>query len=223
MRLTAVLVCSMLSLVAAVLTVQSQRPLAAKYRDLIGKDIVAKVMLVTDGDTLDVLVAGEQRAIEIRLLGVDTPEQNESFSVQARNATRILAFDREVVIRADRVERSGRLTASVRVNGVDLGLELVRQGLACHDTAYSSDAALAQAEADAKRQERGIWGRGVQKPRCVARKDGSIETEGFRGNTESKLYHTANCRNYRCKNCTAQFATEAEAKAAGFRPAKDCF
>lgn len=44
----------------------------------------------------------------------------------------------------------------------------------------------------------------------------------FRGNVESRVYHAPSCRNYTCRNCTQVFASEAEAQAAGFRPAGDC-
>jgi methylphosphotriester-DNA--protein-cysteine methyltransferase len=42
------------------------------------------------------------------------------------------------------------------------------------------------------------------------------------GNVKSRVYHRSSCRNYTCQNCTRVFQSEAEAKAAGFRPAGDC-
>ncbi len=44
----------------------------------------------------------------------------------------------------------------------------------------------------------------------------------YRGNASSGLYHSSSCPNFTCKNCTRLFATDAEARAAGFRPASDC-
>lgn len=44
----------------------------------------------------------------------------------------------------------------------------------------------------------------------------------FRGNVSSRLYHAISCPNATCRNCTRVFATEAEARAAGFTPAGDC-
>jgi micrococcal nuclease len=201
---------------------QQRTPLDSRYRDLVGHEVSARVTSVSDGDTFDVLVDGERRAIGIRLVGVDSPERHESHYDRARSATRAMALDKQVAIRPAGVERSGRLTAQVTVDGTDVGHELVRLGLACHDTGYSSDPVLARLELEAKRQGLGIWAPGVQKPRCVARKDGSLAGAAFRGNRISKLYHSASCRNYRCKNCVVVFATEADARSAGYRRASDC-
>jgi micrococcal nuclease len=197
--------------------------LDSRFADLIGKDVAATVTTVTDGDTFEVVFAGEKRAVAIRLLGVDTPERNEPLYEEARRATRTLLFDKSVSIRAVRVERNGRLTASVRIGQTSIASELVRRGLACHDTDYSSDESLARLERQAKASNLGVWGIKTSKPRCVARKEGLLQTAGFRGNTTNKIYHAASCRNFQCRNCTVFFANEAAAKAAGYRRAKDCF
>lgn len=44
----------------------------------------------------------------------------------------------------------------------------------------------------------------------------------FRGNTKSRVFHSAFCQHYNCKNCTAEFATAREATAAGYRPCSIC-
>lgn len=45
---------------------------------------------------------------------------------------------------------------------------------------------------------------------------------GYRGNVQSRIFHAATCRYFTCKNCTAEFATRAQALKAGFRPCKVC-
>lgn len=47
-------------------------------------------------------------------------------------------------------------------------------------------------------------------------------SEGFRGNTNSHVFHQSSCRYYTCKNCTAKFATAAEAIENGYRPCGIC-
>ena len=42
------------------------------------------------------------------------------------------------------------------------------------------------------------------------------------GNTGSRVFHTASCPNFRCRNCTARFASAEAARAAGYRPAGCC-
>ena len=45
---------------------------------------------------------------------------------------------------------------------------------------------------------------------------------GYRGNSESKIYHNSSCRYYKGKSVSKTFASPADAKAAGYRPCKVC-
>ena len=127
------------------------------------------------------------------------------------------------------VDRYGRLVARVSVRGEDASTALLTAGLACHYVKYSSDVTLANAEAEARRHGRGFWGRGADKPRCTTMALQATEPKGtgggpviFHGNTSSRVYHSPSCRNYKCRNCTQAFHSEADARAAGFSPAGDC-
>jgi hypothetical protein len=44
----------------------------------------------------------------------------------------------------------------------------------------------------------------------------------YRGNTNTHKFHKQACRYFRCPNCTAKFATRAEAIEAGYRPCGTC-
>lgn len=44
----------------------------------------------------------------------------------------------------------------------------------------------------------------------------------FRGNTRTRVFHQSSCRYYTCTNCTAKFATAAEARSSGYRPCGVC-
>ena len=59
------------------------------------------------------------------------------------------------------VDRYGRFVSRVSVGGEDLSLALVAAGLAWHYVRYSDDAALARAEADARRKKIGLWAQSV--------------------------------------------------------------
>jgi endonuclease YncB( thermonuclease family) len=203
-------------------------------RDLVGADFEARVVSVVDGDTVDVLLRGDTRSVRIRLEGVDSPERGEAFNERARVFTRVLLFDKQVRGRGTDVDRYGRLVARLIVGGADASVELVQAGLACHYTDYSSDAVLAKGEIEARQAGRGFWARGVQRPRCALQVPGGagvvatpsqqpiVGIARFHGNTNSRVYHTATCRNFNCGNCTRVFTTEEDARAAGFRPAGDC-
>lgn len=143
----------------------AQHPLA----DLVGKTIDARVTRVSDGDTIDVIPAGERRPIRVRVFGIDTPERREPFSTRARNHTRVLVFDKAVRVTGESVDRYGRLVARVRIGDVDLALDLLRAGLACHFTRFSDDRDYARAQATARTTGAGFWAPRAPKPRCVSR------------------------------------------------------
>lgn len=226
--------------------------------DLLHRQFDARVARVADGDTLDVLVAGESRPIRVRLEGVDAPEQGETFDREAVAFVRKLVLNQRVRISGREIDRYGRLIVRVLADGRDASAALVRAGLACH--AYAYDALLAREESDARAAGAGFWGPNQPKPACVtrtafsgrgrtsaptprssapsdrgtspspsvpppsqaARPPRSTHAGPFHGNVTSAVYHAPSCRNYNCRNCTRSFSTEAEARAAGFRPAADC-
>lgn len=200
--------------------VEAQSVLTLKR--LVGTQLHATVTSVADGDTFQARVDNGVGVLRIRISGIDTPELSEPFGTQARDAARVLLFDKRVALNATDVDRYGRLVAKVVVQGSDAGLELVRAGLACKFTAYSNDRALAAAEAEARHAGRGFWASGSPKPRCSSTVSTNSVGGPLHGNTESRLYHAPSCPNYGCKRCTAVFDTADEAKRAGYRPAADC-
>lgn len=193
----------------------------------LGSQFSARVVSVIDGDTVDVVTA-DRRNVRIRLEGIDCPERGAPFSNVARNFTRQLAFDKTVQVKVLDVDRYGRLVARVTSEGKDLSVELVTAGLASHYTVFSFDKKLEAAQQLAQKERRGMWVNGVpasgasgnsSAPRAAA---APVAQAPFVGNVNSRVYHARTCRNAACKNCTRRFATQAEAQAAGFRPAGDC-
>jgi hypothetical protein len=189
-----------------------------------------RVTRVVDGDTVHATVTG-LGSVRVRLYGIDCPEKGQAFSQAARNFTRQFAFDQVLALRVVDIDRYGRLVGRLIKNDQDLSLELVKAGLAWHYTQYSSDKLLAAAEGDARASRRGLWADVNATPPWVARRPTSISQEHraspsagvrFVGNVRSRVYHAEDCRNARCKNCTREFKSEAEAQSAGFRAAGDC-
>ena len=190
---------------------------------------------VADGDTLDVTANG--RAYTIRLDGIDAPEAGQAFSRQARQQLRVLAFSRPATVILTDHDRYGRVVGRVIVAGVDVGEEMVRQGLAWHYTQYSSDPRLAALEQQARQQHRGLWtdskaiapwqyrseraGRPTTPP-APHRGPASSPTGPYHGNVSSHVFHAAGCPDYNCKHCTQGFATRAAAEAAGYRAHRAC-
>lgn len=137
------------------------------------------VVKVVDGDTVHVLLDSGER-VKVRVLGIDTPEiahnhteQTDCFGRKATKQMRKLVGDKRVKLvadkRSDDVDVYGRLLRYVEVDGVDVGKELIKQGLA-HVYVPEKPKDLKKieklaryesyqkAEAKAKAQKRGGWG-----------------------------------------------------------------
>jgi endonuclease YncB( thermonuclease family) len=86
----------------------------------------ARVAHVVDGDTLDVIAAGKR--IRVRILDIDAPEQKQPYGDQSRQSLIAICGGESAQLDGHKHDRSGRLLARVRCNGIDAGAEQVRQG-----------------------------------------------------------------------------------------------
>lgn len=109
---------------------------------------------VLDGDTI-ILKGGER----VRFYGIDAPEKEQVWGMEAKAALEKLVLGKRVVLFRNGKDRYGRTIARVSVNHQDVGIEMVSQGHAWHYVQFSSgDRDLAQAERDARRAHKGLWG-----------------------------------------------------------------
>ena len=118
-----------------------------------------RVVRVSDGDTIVVLVDGaEQR---IRLYGIDCPEKKQAFGTRAKEFAAAFCFGKEVVVEVRSVDRYGRSIGEVRVPGEELSLNraLVSAGLAWWYEQYAkNDRDLKERQEEARAAKRGLWG-----------------------------------------------------------------
>jgi micrococcal nuclease len=178
-----------------------------------------KCVSVQDGDTIGVDYHGLE--VRIRLNGIDAPERNQPFYTQAKRFISKLVFGKKVRVHVRGDGGFGRLLADVGVNGKDLSVELLKAGLARHNTRFSSDPVLAKLEADARKDAVGIWSQTREPPPDSVNTD-AIPAVLYHGNTRSRVFHQKGCEAYDCRNCTRHFKSREEALAAGFRPCKRC-
>lgn len=122
---------------------------------LTAADLEGKVVAITDGDTLTVLVDKDQ--VKVRLDGIDAPERRQAFGTQAREKLAELTFGKSVTVEGNKKDRYGRTIGRVLVGGQDASLAMLEAGLAWHYKAYSKDATLSRAEADARNALKGLW------------------------------------------------------------------
>ena len=115
----------------------------------------AKVVKVTDGDTITVLLDKTEHTI--RLEGIDAPEKKQAFGTKARQALADKIFGETVRVEWNKRDRYKRIIGRVYLDKQDISLEMVKEGLAWHYTKYSKEAALADAEKEARKAGRGLW------------------------------------------------------------------
>jgi micrococcal nuclease len=185
----------------------------------------ARVVGMTDGDTLTVLTA-QKTQVKVRLAGIDAPESGQDFGTRAKQGASELAFGRIVTIIERDKDRYGRTVADVSLPYArSLNREVVRSGLAWWYRKYAvNDQALARLEAEARQAKRGLWSRTAPKPPWERRKPAMPLAANVIGNRRSHVYHQANCAAaVRMKDANrVRFATAAEADAAGYSQTGDC-
>lgn len=115
-----------------------------------------RVVNVADGDTITCLDDGNKQH-RIRIDGIDAPERGQPFGTVARDRMTTLAKGKTATIHGHGNDRYGRLLATVKIEGDDLGLRLVAEGLAWHYSRYSDDATLDAAQRAARAARRGLW------------------------------------------------------------------
>ena len=115
-----------------------------------------------DGDTLRVVLDnGDSRTL--RLLGVDAPESGQAGGAEAREFVAARVCAARVVWHDHGTDRYGRTVASVEVDGQDLGILLVRHGMAWRIRHYLEGqpaevlAAYESAWREARAARAGIW------------------------------------------------------------------
>ncbi len=121
-----------------------------------GKLLTGNVVGISDGDTFR-LLTGEYKTIRVRLHGVDAPEKGQDYGTQARQALSNLVFSKAVQVVQKSKDRYGRTIAIVFVNGTNVNEELLRQGLVWHYTEYDKNPQWAGLQAEARRQQKGLW------------------------------------------------------------------
>jgi endonuclease YncB( thermonuclease family) len=192
-------------------------------------DFTAKVVGVSDGDTITVL--RDRIPVKIRLRGIDCPETGQDFGSRAKSVTSELAFGKVVTVHPSLKDRYGRTVADVILpDGRNLNQELVRRGVAWWYRKYAPhDTSLARLEFEAKAARIGLWSQPNPTPPWDWRRSGKAtlppELAGkVIGNERSRIYHKTGCPNAAAVSPRNRivFHSEADAEREGFRPGRDC-
>lgn len=117
----------------------------------------AQVVGIIDGDTVKVLRDGHDQ-VKIRIAEIDTPERRQPWGNRAKQAMAALVHGQRIEVEPVTIDRYGRTIARLRVDGLDVGRELVATGNAWVYRKYSKDPTLLVLEGEARAAGRGLWG-----------------------------------------------------------------
>ena len=136
--------------------------LALLVGNSLAQSLVGRVVGVTDGDTVTLLVDGRVQH-KIRLSGIDAPEKAQPFGQRAKQHLSSLVYGKTITAVGSKRDRYRRLIAKLLVDGQDANLEMVASGFSWHYKKYKSEQtaadgmAYALAERNARLARRGLW------------------------------------------------------------------
>jgi endonuclease YncB( thermonuclease family) len=117
--------------------------------------LIGRVDHVADGDTLT--VTADDGRHRIRLHEIDTPEHDQPWSREAREALSSKVGGKYVRVDVEALDDYGRTVGKVWLGERDINRELVREGHAWVYRKYLDDESLLADEAAARRARRGLW------------------------------------------------------------------
>ena len=158
-----------------------------------------KVSRIVDGDTFEghIVTSGggrtaapqsgvggwwsQQMAVTvIRINGIDAPERGQFFGDVAKAHLHWLVSGKTVVLKLKQRDQYGRWIATAYADGMDVGAEMLKEGLAWHYEQYDNSVVYAQLEAEAKRAGRGLWCDERAVPPWEWRKMSKYERDAYR-------------------------------------------
>ena len=123
--------------------------------------LFGRVVEVNDGDVITVF--NLNRPVRIRLLAVDAPERDQVFGDVAKKHLSELVYDKLVLVEYSGIAADGSLVGRVTLNSVDVGAQMIRDGVAWFDTnnqdrlSASDREVYQQSELAARNEKRGLW------------------------------------------------------------------
>ncbi|MBF6645659.1 thermonuclease family protein [Chryseobacterium indologenes] len=116
-----------------------------------------RVIKISDGDTITVLIDGKQQK-KLRLAEVDCPEKGQPFGKNAKQFTSNQVFGKTVTFIETTTDRYGRSIAKVYYDQDKyLSKELIKAGMGWWYYPYSKDLSLGKLQENAQRNKTGLW------------------------------------------------------------------
>lgn len=143
--------------------------------------IEGRVIIVYDGDHL-ALQTKDKKIYSIRIQGIDAPEDQQEFGKKSRKKLSDLVIDKEVKVIVHKKDLYDRYVGSVYVNGQDVGLKQIENGMAWHFKRFSSEQSAdsriryTKAEIKARGDKVGLWNEKAPMPPWEFRNEEPVES-----------------------------------------------
>jgi endonuclease YncB( thermonuclease family) len=122
--------------------------------------LYGKVTEVVDGGSM--VVVSVNHAVKVRLIAVAAPEKNQSYASVAQQHLADLILNKYVVVRYSSL-RDGYLVGQVLSGNMDVGAQMIRDGVAWYDNSEekrigeTEQRIYAESQAAARNERRGLW------------------------------------------------------------------
>ena len=121
-----------------------------------GEMIEGRVVGVHDGDTVTLLLGGNQQ-LKIRLAQIDAPELDQAFGQQSKQSLSDMVFNKTIKVEKETIDKYGRTVGTLIVDSLDANKEQVKRGMAWVYKQYLHDNSLLSVEQSARQTRIGLW------------------------------------------------------------------
>jgi endonuclease YncB( thermonuclease family) len=115
------------------------------------------VSWVMDGDTVLLVRAGQSEPVKLRIDGVDAPESCQPGGMASRDELIRLVLRKQVLVSDLGQDSYGRQIGRLSVEGVDVGAELVRSGMAWAYRFRTGRGPYAALQREAQKDKKGLF------------------------------------------------------------------
>lgn len=123
---------------------------------LLAESLEARVINVSDGDTLTLLDANNKQ-VKVRLQEIDAPEHQQAYGQKSKKSLSDLCYKKSAQAVVNGKDKYRRLLVRLYCNGVDVNAEQVKRGMAWAFLKYLTDPNIADLEKEAKSKKIGLW------------------------------------------------------------------
>jgi endonuclease YncB( thermonuclease family) len=120
------------------------------------------VVGISDGDTITFLDK-TRKVHKVRLMGIDAPEKSQAFGSEAKQTLSNYIYKKEVTVEYKKYDKYKRIVGKVTLEGEDICLQMIRDGMAWHYTEYEKEQSKTdrelyrEAETKAREMKVGLW------------------------------------------------------------------